>query len=144
MTAARKTGLLLFVLSNMLTSACTTPISTARPAPYCQHWDVDGTWSIDQSNGFSITFILKHQQDELTGTADNGSGPVPLVGTMRGNQLALTVSWASGGAGRYIGTMSPSGQLTNGLTQNLSNLSSTATWSTTAQFKCLGRSHDAQ
>ena len=45
----------LIVLSSMFTSACTTPISTVRPSP---RWDVDGTWSINQSNGFFITFVV--------------------------------------------------------------------------------------
>jgi hypothetical protein len=136
MTATHNARLILFVLSSLLTSACTTPYSAARTPPHCQRWNVDGTWSIGQSNGFFITFIVRQKQGELTGTADNGSGPVPLVGTMRDNQLAMTVSWAWGGAGRYTATMSPSGLLTETFTQNISMPSSTATWNTAQQFKC--------
>jgi hypothetical protein len=83
---------------------------------------------------------VQQKQDALMGTADNGSGPVPVVGTLRDNQLAMTVSWAWGGAGRYTATMSPSGQLIEGFTQNLSMPSSTATWSTVDQFECTKRS----
>jgi hypothetical protein len=131
-----KAGFLLFILTIMFTSACTTP----RERLSCQRWNVSGTWSISQSNGFSITFIVQQKQEALTGTADNGSGPVPVVGTMHNNQLAMTVSWASGGAGRYTATMSPSGLLIEGFTQNLSMPSSTATWNTAEQFKCTNRS----
>jgi len=133
-----KAGLLLFILTIIFASACTTP--RERPPRPCQQWNVSGTWSISQSNGFYITFIVQEKQDVLTGTADNGSGPVPMVGTLRANELAMTVSWASGGAGRYTATMSPSGQLTEGFTQNLSMPSSTATWNTVAQFECTKRS----
>jgi hypothetical protein len=73
-------------------------------------------------------------------SADSGSGPVPLIGTMRDNQLAMTVSWSSGGAGRYTATMNPDGLLTDGFTQNLSMHASTASWSTAEQFKCEVRS----
>jgi hypothetical protein len=124
------------VVSTLFMSACTTPATTTRAPPRCQHWDVNGTWSIYQSNGFLITFILRQDQEELLGAADNGSGPVPVVGAMRGSQLAMTVSWISGGAGRYTATMNPAGMLTEGFTQNLSMPSSTATWSSAQQFKC--------
>jgi hypothetical protein len=130
----------LLLLSSMFTSACTTPHSTARPTPHCRRWDVDGQWSTNQSNGFVITFVVRQAQEELTGTADSGSGPVPLIGTMRDNQLAMTVSWSSGGAGRYTATMNPDGLLTDGFTQNLSMPASTASWSTAEQFKCEVRS----
>jgi hypothetical protein len=126
------------VLSTMFTTACTTPRERS-PLP-CQQWNVSGPWSISQTNGFAITFILQQKQDALTGTADNGSGPVPVIGTMHDNQLAMTVSWASGGAGRYTATMNPSGLLIEGFTHNLSMPSSTATWSTAEQFKCAKRS----
>jgi hypothetical protein len=82
----------------------------------------------------------QQKQDALTGTADNGSGPVPVIGTLHDDQLAMTVSWASGGAGRYTATMSPSGQLIEGFTQNLSMPWSTATWNTVDQFECTKRS----
>jgi hypothetical protein len=134
-----KAGFVLFILSIMFTSACTIP--RERPPLPCQRWNVSGTWSISQSNGFSITFIIEQKQDALTGTADNGSGPVPVVGTLRDNQLAMTVSWASGGTGRYTATMSPSGQLIEGFTQNLSMPSSTATWNTVDRFECTNRFH---
>jgi hypothetical protein len=61
MTPIRKAGFLLFVLSSMLTAACTTPSSAGRTARYCRHWDVNGTWSIDQANGFFITLILRQK-----------------------------------------------------------------------------------
>ena len=138
MSTPLKAGFLLFILSIIFASACTTP--KERPPRPCQQWNVSGTWSISQSNGFSITFIVQQKQDALMGTADNGSGPVPVVGTLRDNQLAMTVSWAWGGAGRYTATMSPSGQLIEGFTQNLSIPSSTATWSTVDQFECTKRS----
>jgi hypothetical protein len=134
--AALKTGLVLCLGSIVLTSACTRSTSRARPPLPCQRWEVSGTWSINQSNGFFITFVLQQKEDALTGTADNDSGPVPVVGAMHRNQLAMSVSWASGGAGRYTATMSPSGLLTEGFTQNLSMLSSTATWITAEQFRC--------
>jgi hypothetical protein len=126
----------MIVLSGVLNSACTTQTPAARTPPRCQRWDVGGTWSINQSNGFFITFIVRQNQDEVVGTADSGSGTVPLVGTLHDNQLAMTVSWTRGGAGRYTATMSPAGLLIDGFTQNVSMPSSTATWSTAQQFKC--------
>jgi hypothetical protein len=137
-SAPLKAGFALCLLSMMFTSACTTP---REPAPLsCQRWNVSGAWSISQSNGFFITFIVRQEHDTLTGTADNGSGPVPVVGTMHDNQLTMTVSWTWGGAGRYTATMSPSGLLAEGFTQNLSMPASTATWNTAEQFKCDKRS----
>ena len=126
------------ILSIVFTAACTTPREHSPPS--CQKWNVSGPWSISQSNGFSITFILQQKHDALTGTADNGSGPVPVIGNMHDNQLTMSVSWASGGAGRYAATMNPSGLLIDGFTQNLSMPWSTATWSTAEQFKCAKRS----
>jgi hypothetical protein len=138
LSTPQKAGFGFLILSIMFTTACTTPRERS-PLP-CQRWNVSGAWSISQTNGFAITFILQQKQDALTGTADNGSGPVPVIGTMHDNQLAMTVSWASGGAGRYTATMNPSGQLIEGFTHNLSMPSSTATWSTSEQFKCAKRS----
>jgi hypothetical protein len=102
----------------------------------CQHWDINGTWSINQSNGFIITAVVRQNNNEFAGTADYGSGPAPLVGTMRDNHLAMTVSWTSGGAGLYTAAMSRGGLLTDGFTQNISMPGSTATWSTVRQFEC--------
>jgi hypothetical protein len=130
----------LVVLSSIFTSACTTPIPAARTPARCQQWNVAGTWLINQSNGFLVTFIVQQNQNELTGSADNGSGPVPFVGAMRADRLTMTVSWAWGGAGHYTATMSPSGLLTEGFTQNLSMPASTANWNTAQQFKCAVRS----
>jgi hypothetical protein len=62
----------------------------------CSRWSVKGPWAISQSNGFLIKFDMRQKHDSLMGTADNGSGPVPLIGTLVGNQLTLTVSWAGG------------------------------------------------
>ncbi len=134
MSIPLKAGFVFLVLSTMFTSGCTTP--RERPPLSCQRWNVSGTWSISQSNGFAITFILQQKHDAVTGTADDGSGPVPVVGTMHANQLAMRVSWASGGAGRYTATMTASGLLIAGFTQNLSMPPSTATWSTARQFNC--------
>ena len=138
MSTPLKAGLVFLVLSIIFTTACTTP--RERSPPPCQRWNVSGTWSISQTNGFYITFILQQKQDALTGTANNGSGTVPVFGSMHDNQLAMTVSWASGGAGRYTATMNPSGSLIEGFTHNLSMPSSTATWSTPEQFQCAKRS----
>jgi hypothetical protein len=115
--------------------ACAAAGCTSNP-PTCGRWNVAGTWNFAQSNGFFITFVLQQRGERLMGTADNGSGAVPLTGTMQGDQFSVTVSWVSGGAGRYTAAMSPSGELVNGFTQNLSMPSSTASWSTQARFKC--------
>ena len=132
-------GFLLIVLSSLSLYACTTPAAKVRMPQGCQHWDINGTWSIDQSNGFYITVIVRQTNDEFAGTADNGSGPAPLVGTVRDNHLAMTVSWTSGGAGLYTAAMSPGGLLTDGFTQNISMSGSTATWSTARQFQCVAK-----
>jgi hypothetical protein len=136
MTPARKSALLPFVLSSMFLTACTMPTSKVRMPQGCQHWDINGTWSINQSNGFFITVVVRQNNDEFAGTADYGSGPAPLVGTMRDNHLAMTVSWTSGGAGLYTAAMSQGGLLTDGFTQNISMPGSTATWSTARHFEC--------
>jgi hypothetical protein len=130
---------LLLVLSSLSLYACTTPAAKMRVPQGCQHWDINGTWSMDQANGFYITVIVRQTNDEFAGTADYGSGPVPLVGTVRDNHLAMTVSWPSGGAGLYTAAMSPSGLLTDGFTQNISMPGSTATWSTARQFQCVAK-----
>jgi hypothetical protein len=136
MTPARKSALLPFMLSSMFLTACTMPASKVRMPQGCQHWGINGTWSINQSNGFFITVVVRQNNDEFAGTADYGSGPAPLVGTIRDNHLAMTVSWTSGGAGLYTAAMSQGGLLTDGFTQNISMPGSTATWSTARQFEC--------
>jgi hypothetical protein len=126
------------LVAALITTGCTMaevhPAQTSRPA--CKNWSVGGTWAFSQSNGFFITFVIQQHGDRLNGTGDSGSGPAPLAGTMKGDQLTLAVSWASGGAGLYTATMSPSGELTNTFTQNISMPSSTATWGTTTRFTC--------
>ena len=139
MTGGIAPGFLIFLLSSLLLCACTTPAAKMRMPQGCQHWGINGTWSIDQSNGFYITVVVRQTNDEFVGTADYGSGPAPLVGTVRDNHLAMIVSWASGGAGLYTAAMSPAGLLTDGFTQNISMPTSTATWSTARQFQCVAR-----
>jgi hypothetical protein len=136
-----RTALLLAAIAAF--TSCAAPNaaqSTSSNAKRCNRWDVGGTWSIDQSNGFLITFVLNQARLRVTGTADNGSGPVPVLGTMRDEKLDMTVAWAWGGHGRYTANMTPSGSLNDGFTENLSMPGSTAVWNTTSQFTCACKS----
>jgi uncharacterized repeat protein (TIGR03803 family) len=109
---------------------------TVTATPKCNQWDVSGTWPVVQSNGFNYTFSLQQDGIIVTGTATGDGPPATTQGTMQGSEFLVTVYWAAGGYGLYSATMSAAGQLTNGSGYNLSNPSSTATWSTTASFKC--------
>ena len=109
---------------------------TVNATPNCNQWDVSGSWPVVQSNGFNYTFSLQQNGTVVTGTATGGGPPATIQGTMQGSEFSVTVYWAAEGYGLYTAAMTAAGELTNGTTYNLSNPSSTATWTTTALFKC--------
>lgn len=133
------------LLATLIAAGCTSkevrpplqPPSPPMPLPVCSHWNVGGTWAFSQSNGFFITFNIRQRGTLLDGTANNGSGPVPLAGVMEGNHFSVIVAWASGGAGLYTATMIRSGEFAEPFTQNISMPYSTATWTAKTQFNCL-------
>jgi uncharacterized repeat protein (TIGR03803 family) len=109
---------------------------TVNATPSCNQWDVSGSWPVVQSNGFNYTFSVQQNGTVVTGTAMGDGPPATIQGTMQGSEFSVTVYWAAGGYGLYTATMTAAGELTRGSTYNLSNPSSTATWTTTALFKC--------
>jgi hypothetical protein len=93
--------------------------------------DVSDRWTIVQSNGFRVEFDIV--QDPRTGDL-HGSGTV--VGGREANgrgrvddrSFIFTVDWNNNGrGGQYSGTFGPDGRLT-GVTVDLDNPTSQATW----------------
>jgi hypothetical protein len=99
--------------------------------------DVSNNWTIVQSNGFRVEFDIV--QDSRTGDL-HGSGRV--IGGREANgrgrvddhSFIYTVDWNNNGrGGQYSGTFGPDGRLT-GVTVDLDNPTSQATWFSETTF----------
>jgi hypothetical protein len=110
-----------------------TGIPRADAADPCNQWDVTGTWSTQQGNGYAVTFNFSQSGQNLGGSAGYGSVSGGLSGTIQGNQLNVVVGWSNGSRGRYVATVSQ-GSLT-GTTSNVATGASTS-WTGSGPTRC--------
>lgn len=92
--------------------------------------NINGQWRITQSNGFELMFDIVQEPDgTLRGSGEIIGGRVANArGRLDGDQFTYTVDWNNNGkGGRYTGSFDSRGRL-SGITVDLENPSSGATW----------------
>ncbi|WKU47796.1 hypothetical protein Q3V23_29180 [Streptomyces sp. VNUA116] len=107
------------------------PVAVAAPGFYA-----GGTWELYQSNGFTVTLNLTQDGGgHLYGSGYYGgtSGTVEYGAVVDGTSIYFTIGWSNGARGRYTGSLGSDRRL-SGLTYDLNNPSSQASWSTTRVF----------
>jgi hypothetical protein len=132
-------------------------LSAASIEAQCPQWDVSGQWTLEQSNGATVSMNLRQNGTSLTGTAahTNASvgkgGGIPgfesfgvngarvegaVSGNIAGNDFYAEISWDGGKlVGVYRGKVAPQGRL-EGTTYDKAKTSSKATWFSTSAMKC--------
>jgi hypothetical protein len=90
--------------------------SAAGPAIAEGTCNVRGPWDIFQSNGpvVRVTLSQNDQTGVLVGTASHEAGTVvgTAKGAMSGRSFQLTISWAGGAVGEYIGVVGAGDRVT--------------------------------
>ncbi len=121
--------------------------SLANAQTACEQWNVSEGWYALHRN-FKVEFQLKQQKSLLSGTGDYtetsqggigqkfnaASGPRPLSGTVRGNQIEINTEWG----GVYVGTIDDTGRI-DGMTFDKKDASSRAAWHSDRRMNCLVR-----
>jgi hypothetical protein len=115
---------------------CLGPVARAT----CSPWNVSGTFSVVQSNGYRPEFTLAQSGTHLTGSARYNQGLADtngtVTGTMTGSAFNVTVTWIGINAvGIYSGSIDPRGHL-SGASHDKVTPSSTASWSSSRTFGC--------
>ena len=133
----------------LLAQAAGPPGALAQ-ATACQKWDVTGTWSTSQGNGYTPTLSLKQTGTDVGGTATitadqlaraGYAGPTGTVGgSVQGNVLDITITWPPNRdkvvvVGEYRGTLTD-GHVSGGAGPPGGNLSA-VTWSGSGPTKCM-------
>jgi hypothetical protein len=95
--------------------------------PLMSTWNVGGSWRIRQGTTI-INLAFDQAGSRLTGTAVYGGGSGPLTGSVSGNTVSFTVTWNNRSVGYYTGVIDSSGRIRNGVTYDLKNRASTASW----------------
>jgi hypothetical protein len=124
-------------------------LAAARAAG-CVQWNVAGSWTSMQSNGYHVTFHLKQHGIKLSGTSINpareaaglGYTTGTVTGTVKGHHLNLVTHWQKStltgvlNIGNYYGTVSA--HHVEGLGRNLAVGVShaTVTWSASGAARC--------
>jgi hypothetical protein len=92
--------------------------------------DINGQWTITQSNGFEVMFdIVQDGEGNLHGSGQViGGREANASGRLEGDAFVYTIDWNNNGkGGEYSGRFDPFGRL-SGITFDLDNPSSQATW----------------
>ena len=99
--------------------------------------DVSGQWGIHQSNGFDVDFDIVQAPDgglHGSGRVVQGGQEANGRGRVDDESFVFTVDWNNNGrGGQYTGRFGPTGFL-SGVTVDLDNPSSGATWASEQSF----------
>ena len=92
------------------------------------------TFTVVQSNGWSVRFRVRTVEGQRTFTDADATGPdgETMDGDIEDSEIGsdsfvVTVEWDGGGKGRYVGRRELDGKL-NGTTSDVNNPTSQATW----------------
>jgi hypothetical protein len=115
---------------------CLAPAARAT----CSPWNVSGTFTVVQTNGYSPQFTLTQSGTQVTGSVKYNQGLADtngtVMGTMIGSGFNMTVTWIGINAiGIYSGAMDPRGHL-SGASYDRVTPSSRASWSSSRTFGC--------
>jgi hypothetical protein len=118
----------------------------------CPQWDVSGSWTIQQSDGYTVQINLQQTGKKLTGKASyfydirrsgdrtfgakypsaNGSAS----GNIGGADFYCEIKWETGPVGVYTATVSPGGRIHGTLYDKSNPNRSKATWFSTDLMHC--------
>ena len=120
----------------------------------CTYWEINGHWTIVQSNNTYVYVTLQKTRDGIEGSAryryrtergvfneivrwywEEGS----VDGSINGNSIELTVYWDDRKTGLYKGTITAQGRL-QGSSYQQDDPETKAYWHSEARAKCLVRS----
>lgn len=108
-------------------------------------WDVDGGFTLRQSNGFTVALHLKQDGVGLRGTATHsGGGDLngTVTGTQQGDTISMRIAWEGGQVGVYSGHIFPRGEI-KGITYSERQPSQKATWTSDQGLKRLPEANAA-
>ncbi|MET9604213.1 hypothetical protein ABZZ17_04000 [Streptomyces sp. NPDC006512] len=112
----------------------TTAAPSASASLRAPGFNAGGVWDIYQTNATVRVNLSQDGGGNLYGTVSSGSTVGTLDGgAVNGNDIHFTVRWSHGPVGRYTGTRGADGRL-SGLTVDLTNPGSQATWYTRRTF----------
>ena len=118
----------------------------------CLQWDVSGTWTTSQANGYNPTFSLRQSGTTVTGTATLSAAETAragyrgstgsVQGTMTDNHLVVVVTWppnASGAVlqGRYEATITGNSLTDGHAAAPTAPLGSGVSWTGTGTARCV-------
>lgn len=105
-------------------------------------WDLSGQWIFEQSNGYSVAFVIEQSGDRLSGA---GNYVVPgatnffsghildtnylgtISGSISGNSFGFLAKWYNGTTGEYVGVIDSLGNIA-GTTFDRNSPSNQASW----------------
>jgi hypothetical protein len=110
-------------------------------APACSDYQFKGQFSLNQSNGATVSFDSTGQTATGRAVADTGGPALDLMrgkvgGGIQGRHLEFTIQWDRGPIGHYAGDVDDSG-FAHGNTVDVTDTSSTATWDATTPLACM-------
>jgi hypothetical protein len=79
----------------------------------CSGWDIAGVRQLTHENGQNVTVTLQQSGNELSGIGAYGASNDGIArGTIEGDQVRMTIVWASdGSAGQYQGVIDADGRI---------------------------------
>jgi hypothetical protein len=93
-----------------------SPPAQAHPmlplAPACSQWGLNGIFSLQQSNGDTVSFTMNGPAASGTAHATGGlNGPLqgPVSGGIQGDKLDFKVTWGAHSVGDYTGSVGSDG-----------------------------------
>lgn len=109
-------------------------------APTCSF---NGTYVLNQSNGFRVEFPWNGAAPSGTAIAYGNDQQVKLTGPVNGgitsaNEVAVTIDWANTPSyGQYVGKLDAGGNVRGGFNQDVGAPGNTATWDSVTPLKCV-------
>ena len=113
------------------------------PAPAqaadCQQWGFDKFFELHQSNGYDVFFNSDGTTAQGTATSvdsKGGQSTGTLADGITGRKVDFRIFW-DGTTGRYTANVADDGSVSGGVTVDLNNPNSHATWTTSSRLKCM-------
>jgi hypothetical protein len=109
-------------------------------APTCSF---NGTYVLNQSNGFRVEFPWNGSAPSGTAIAYGNDQQAKLTGPVNGgitsaNEVAVTIDWANTPSyGQYVGKLDAGGNVRGGFNQDVGVPGNTASWDSVTPLKCV-------
>lgn len=126
----------------------------------CKQWDVSGKWTLEQSDGYTVTVDLKQNGNSITGRAWHDTGSIKsggtrlpdgnirvktrsVLGNISGNDLYMQLDWGKSTTGVYRGEIGSHGRIEGRMYQK-ENVATRARWFSTTAMRCADASGGAE